>query len=81
MSSILLITKGGAKRIICWWVGLANKPLSLNFKHTSQAVFTVLRLNHNGIQQSFTTYQFDHIRMDFTDPIPEHLSQFLRILG
>ena len=77
MSSILLITKGGAKRIICWWVGLANKPLSLNFKHTSQAVLPFLGL----ITTAFNTYQFDHIRMDFTDPIPEHLSQFLRILG
>ena len=33
-----VITKGGAKRMISPWVGLANKPLSLSARQTSQAV-------------------------------------------
>ena len=34
-----VITSGGAKRIISPWVGLANNPLSLNLRQTSQASF------------------------------------------
>ena len=39
-----VITSGGAKRIICWWVGFASKPFSFNPKHISHASFPFLGL-------------------------------------
>ncbi len=38
MICCLLITNGGAKRMISPCVGFASKPFSANCKHTSQAV-------------------------------------------
>jgi len=37
-NSSSFITNGGAKRMMFPCVGLANRPLSLNLKHISQAV-------------------------------------------
>ena len=50
----LVITKGGAKRIISPCVGFANKPFSANFKHTSHA----------------ETPSFSLIMMAFNNPFP-----------
>lgn len=40
------MTRGGANLMMSPCVGLASSPLSLNFRHTSQASYSIIKTRH-----------------------------------
>jgi len=58
-TSLLLITKGGARRTICPWVGLASNPSSINFTQKFQAISGWSWKEDQGLKQAFAAGEME----------------------